>query len=544
MSSTFKGLTEFYGGTSDRGVLYKDGEIFIGQVLDVGKSTTKFQVSGLDLSPETNPYMMGTIRFLLANGGNKAEKYVISTAEPLDRASYRLPFAGEQVLLVRKLGKYYYLSVVTPSFFMRNNIDPLLLQDAQQSTGAARRSGDSSIPRKFEVDKDIEAERFAIKNDFEEGALQNTAGAFTRVREGDTILEGRMGGVIKLTQTITKEGVWNSETQILNIGQSIDGDPMLIMEAGVRRKNIATTPLDEDIIEDHDINGDRSSFYLTTSQVVPLQVASSKKMNTWSVSVRRGELTKSDDPASRMTAMFPDLVYDPDFKPEVITSGLNLTIGGGGGSGGAGGGNGATMGLDAENALAYDLILKYEGTGYEAGWDIGNWRIGHGSSTITLENGIVTRLGGDRTQRPVSIDKATGVITYVPIGNIVNTDGQPYGKGILWHSRNTPGAGEYPLITLADADRDLARRVKTEFVPDVIEFIGRDVANFIGIGGVAALTSIKYNYGNITKQGAGSAAIRAFEQKNINILVDHIKGLSAGPKRRAFEANVVLTKSM
>jgi len=530
MSSVFKGLTEFFGSAAGPESAFKQGEVFIGQVLDVGKSTTTYTIGGVDYNPTTNPYLIGSIRFLKANSGGKAEKEVTSTAEPLDRSCYRLPFAGEQVLIVKKLGRYFYFDVVTPGFFLRNNIDPTLMQNAYAS------SGEPAIT----VDPEIEAQRFATKNDFGEDALFNRAGTFTRMREGDSILEGRMGGIIKFTQTITKDGVWNPETQITNIGRSDDGDPMLIMKASIRRKEVNEIVQEPNLIEDDDINEDGSSFYLTTTQNVPIRVDTSVSMLSWNVNVTKGVITGSTDPAARLQS-FVEGSYDPLFQPTVITSGLNLTIGGGGGGGG---GNGAIMGLDTENALAYDLILKYEGTGYEAGWDIGNWRIGHGSSTITLENGVVAKLGGDRTQRPVAIDKTTGVITYAPIGNIVNTDGQPYGSGILWHSKNTPGAGEYPLITLADADRDLARRVKTEFVPDVIEYIGRDVATFIGIGGVAALTSIKYNYGNISNQGAGEAAIRAYKQNNINILVDHIKGLTAGPKRRAFEANVVLTKSM
>lgn len=537
MSSVFKGLTEYFGASTAQGDTFKEGEVFIGQVLDVGKSTSTYSIGGTAITPTMDPYTIGMIRFLRANNGSKAEKNVVTTAEPLDRSCYRLPFAGEQVLVVKKLGSYYYFDVVTPSFFLRSNINPVLMQDAYASSGEAAIS----------VDPEIEAQRFATKNDFSEAALTNRAGSFTRVREGDSILEGRMGGLIKFTHTITQDGVWNPETQITNIGRSDNGDPMLVMKASIRRKEINEIIQETNLLEDDDINEDDSSFYLTTTQNVPMKVATSVSMLSWNVAVTKGAFTGSDDPTVRLQSLVEG-TYDPNFQPEVITSGLNLTIGGGGGgtggSGGAGGGNGAAMGLDTENALAYDLILKYEGTGYEAGWDIGNWRIGHGSSTITLENGVVAKLGGDRTQRPVAIDKTTGVITYAPIGNIVNTDGQPYGSGILWHSRNTPGAGEYPLITLADADRDLARRVKTEFVPDVIEFIGRDVANFIGIGGVAALTSIKYNYGNIKKQGAGPAAIRAFKENNINILVDHIKGLTAGPKRRAFEANVVLTKSM
>lgn len=312
MSSVFKGLTEYYGAAAAPSNTFRDGEVFIGQVLDVGKSTSKFTIGDIELTPTQDPYVIGMIRFLKANSGNKAEKDVTLIAEPLDRANYRLPFAGEQVLIVRKLGRYYYFDVITPSFFLRNNINPTLLQDAFDSSGAPA----------ITVDPEIEAQRFALKNDFSDNALNGTAGSFTRVREGDSILEGRMGGVIKFTHTITKDGVWNPETQITNIGKSVDGDPMLIMKASVRRKEVNEIIQEPNLIEDDDINVEDSSFYLTTSQNVPIKLAASVSMSSWSVNVTKGKLGLSDDPAARFQSFFPELTYDPNFVPSVNVSGL------------------------------------------------------------------------------------------------------------------------------------------------------------------------------------------------------------------------------
>jgi len=312
MSSVFKGLTEYYGSSTGPSNTFKEGEVFIGQVLDVGKSTSKFTIGVTTITPTEDPYIIGMIRFLKANSATKPEKDVTGIAEPLDRARYRLPFAGEQVLLVKKLGKYYYFDVVTPSFFLRNNIDPTLLQNAFDSSGAPA----------ITVDPEIEAQRFALKNDFSDNALSGRAGSFTRVREGDSILEGRMGGVIKFTHTITKDGVWNPETQITNIGKSSDGDPMLIMKASIRRKEVTESVLESNLIEDDDINEEDSSFYLTTTQNVPIKVASSVSMSSWSVNTTKGKFGLSDDPASRFQAFFPELTYDPNFVPSVNVSGL------------------------------------------------------------------------------------------------------------------------------------------------------------------------------------------------------------------------------
>jgi len=312
MSSVFKGLTEYLGASAAPENTFKQGEVFIGQVLDVGKNTSTFAIGGTEINPTNNPYLIGSIRFLKANKGGKAESAVTSTAEPLDRSCYRLPFAGEQVLIVKKLARYYYFDVVTPSFFLRNNINPTLMQDAYDSSGAPAIS----------VDPEIEAQRFALKNDFSEDTLINTAGAFTRVREGDSILEGRMGGLIKFTQTITKDGVWNPETQIANIGRSIDGDPMLVMKASVRRREFNEIIQEPNLIEDDNINEDDSSFYLTTSQKVPMQIATSVSMSSWSVSITKGKFGLSDDPAARFQSFFPELTYDPNFIPSVNVSGL------------------------------------------------------------------------------------------------------------------------------------------------------------------------------------------------------------------------------
>jgi hypothetical protein len=312
MSSIFKGLTEYFGAASAPSNTFKEGEVFIGQVLDVGKSTSKFTLGAIEITPTQNPYSIGMIRFLKANSGTKAEKDVTQIAEPLDRANYRLPFAGEQVLLVKKLGKYYYFDVVTPSFFLRNTIDPTLLQDAFDSSGAPA----------LTVDPEIEAQRFALKNDFSENALNGRAGSFTRVREGDSILEGRMGGAIKFTHTITKDGIWNPETQITNIGKSVDGDPMLIMKASVRRREVNEIIQEPNLIEDDDINEEDSSFYLTTSQNVPIKVAASVSMSSWSVNITKGKLGLSEDPAARLQSFFPALSYDPNFVPSVNVSGL------------------------------------------------------------------------------------------------------------------------------------------------------------------------------------------------------------------------------
>ena len=127
---------------------------------------------------------------------------------------------------------------------------------------------------------------------------------------------------------------------------------------------------------------------------------------------------------------------------------------------------------------AYDLILKYEGFNATAKWDKTNWRIGHGSSTVTLADGSVYRLSNNRSETPT--------IT----------------------------------ITKEDADRDLRRRVSDEFIPKVKKSLGDDVMSAWEDGTLAALTSICYNYGSLP-----NTIIDAAKTKTTSILVAAVRAL-------------------
>ena len=147
---------------------------------------------------------------------------------------------------------------------------------------------------------------------------------------------------------------------------------------------------------------------------------------------------------------------------------------------------------------AYDLILKYEGFNATAKWDKTNWRIGHGSSTVTLADGSVYRLSNNRSEKPT--------IT----------------------------------ITKEDADRDLRRRVTDEFIPKVKKSLGSDAYDVWEAGTIAALTSICYNYGSLPK-----SIINAAKTKTTSTLVAAVRALgtdNAGinKKRRTKEADYIV----
>jgi hypothetical protein len=273
-----------------------------------------------------------------------------------------------------------------------------------------------------------------------------------------------------------------------------------------------------DFYDDDNINTDLSSVYLVSSQKIPLEVDSSTKMLSWAIATKAGETVgAADENSAILQSFFPGDVYDPTKVPNVITSNVN--------AGGGGGTTAAALGLTGADAMAYDMILSEEGNINEAMWDISNWRIGHGSSTFTLANGIVVRLDDNKAKRPIAVDQTTGALTFEDIGDTIVRDGKRHNSGIIWKSTMTAGFVERPLITVADADRDLARRVRDEFVKDVIAKTGNDLAIWLGNGGVAALTD---------------AAKRAYQAQDKNILADYVRTMNPVNDRRAKEATYIL----
>jgi murein DD-endopeptidase MepM/ murein hydrolase activator NlpD len=335
MSSLYKGLAEYHRSQLSLSQnLTREGEVFIAQVLGLWKDGTPVTIGSSNQTTEDLPIAVGAIRFNRANISKKPEDTVPDIAEPLDRGSYRLPMIGEQVLVTYLHGRYYYFQVVSSTVSMLLNIDPNLLENEYEST---------SEPR-IAVDPEIQRLRFDARTDFKADTLQpkQKSGLFSKVREGETILEGRMGGVIKLTHTITKEGVWDKDKQIANLGTSYDGDSMLLMKANIRRKSVEDLGLGVGSLEDDDINEDLSSFYLTTSQLVPMQIASSKKLFSWTTDITRTNVSAAEDEATaRLQQLFPD-GYDPSDVVQVNVYGLE-TVQTGGSAGGQLGGPGVVV---------------------------------------------------------------------------------------------------------------------------------------------------------------------------------------------------------
>ena len=148
---------------------------------------------------------------------------------------------------------------------------------------------------------------------------------------------------------------------------------------------------------------------------------------------------------------------------------------------------------------AIDLLKRFEGFVDTPQWDVNNWRIGHGSSTITKPDGTVIQLGSDQSVKPDE------------------------------------------TVTREDAARDLKRRLETEFIPKkVMPWVSADTPDGI----IAVLTSVAYNYGSLPK-----SVIRAMNQADgsgdytivadaVRALETHNAGINA--KRRNKEADYIL----
>ena len=144
-------------------------------------------------------------------------------------------------------------------------------------------------------------------------------------------------------------------------------------------------------------------------------------------------------------------------------------------------------------SMARSLIVDKEGFEEMPYWDVNAYRAGYGSDTYTLADGTVKKV----------------------------QQGVP--------------------ITRADADRDIDRRISTEFMPRARSGVGPDIWDKLPAAAQAALTSIAYNYGSVPER-----VTRVAKSTNGNIeaiagAVEGLKGDDGGINagRRQHEADMI-----
>lgn len=137
------------------------------------------------------------------------------------------------------------------------------------------------------------------------------------------------------------------------------------------------------------------------------------------------------------------------------------------------------------------LIKEFEGFRETPYWDVNANRAGYGSDTITAADGS--------------------------------------------HRRVTPD----DIVTQEDADRDLERRLNSEFIPEIVDDIGSDVWNGLSANTKAALTSIAYNYGSLPSRVIKAA--KGGDPESLAVAIEQLQTHNGGVnrKRRLKEADLV-----
>jgi len=313
MSSLNKGLSEYINPTPQTApVVKKSHETFLGHVLEVVTDSESDLYDGIE--------SIGLIKVnLIPTNYDKPESNAKVLAYPMDRGNYILPLAGQQVwgmigLAPDATQRYYYGGVISTEQTSTATIIPFL--------GAAP----SSLKQDGYPTPAVAAKRFDERNGYQRESLAKGK-SLEKFREGDKIIEGQFGGVIKFTHTITKPGVWNTAAQITNINNpnqlpSKDGDPMLIIKA--EKKNPGLT------FEDSDINVDDCNIYLTTTQNVPMELNCSTKLQsyTYTPDIPSEIGTTIDEESSSITKFFGG-GFDPNAKISIKLEGSIEYAGGG-----------------------------------------------------------------------------------------------------------------------------------------------------------------------------------------------------------------------
>lgn len=152
------------------------------------------------------------------------------------------------------------------------------------------------------------------------------------------------------------------------------------------------------------------------------------------------------------------------------------------GSYGGGGGfntNGVPTIVGGAVGASSQVIREFEGYRSTAYYDVDAWRVGYGSSTVTREDGTVVRV-----------------------------------------TRDT-------VVNRADAERDLKRRIREEFLPSARQAVGSDVFDNLKPGQQAVLVSLAYNYGPNAWTGSLSGVASSVRSGNTNEAARAINRLGA-----------------
>jgi len=394
MSSLNKGLSEYINPSIRVGAASPTNlETFTCHVLEVVKD---------EKSPYYDPKLgtasIGSIKVkIVTRQYNKYEDVAYYRAFPFDRGDYVIPLPGEAVICTiglapmadgpnRTFGmSILYIAVVALDNQLTKNAAPFLSSDAYHTDSKL-----AGFFQQLQIDAEIVKKRFDNRLDIAEKAFVDSVG-MTLMRPGDTVLEGRFGGLIKMTSTQV-EG-WDPINQITNIGTtSMPSDPMTIIKAHRRyvRKTFES-PLVKSLLGkpdylDDDINFDDASIYMLSSQNVPLEIHCSENLKSWNYTTHIDGLSTTDSKMTSLSSLFGG-GFDPNYKLSLKVVGT-LEIPGFGGQQVGGGANtpiGATELVKTKTMM--DAFVQSGFTVAQAAGIVGNIFAESGMKEWNIENG-------------------------------------------------------------------------------------------------------------------------------------------------------------
>jgi len=333
----FTGLTErLLPGAPPANMQGVSAVNIIGQVLDVITSLDLETAQTIDKSMSQ---FNGAVLFKAAEFDDRLyEEDVARLAFPLDRNNYRLPIPGELVEIIvayttsTSHKAFFYKTVISNAGVALNNSLPFVLTGPKQVKKPV-----GGLLANLLNNEDASAKRFEERFKHNPESFKESP-SVTSLREGDKLIEGRFGGSIKFTSTISDNTIWTSN-QISRLDVSKEGDPFIVIKNSKKPLNI---PGQFQVLDDiPDL--DQSSIYLTTTQTIPLAIGSSKKMISWDTDITIGSIIENNDEAKTLDNFFNDR-YDPtismvvDVKTDLdlgsnyqTNPGANQVIPGGGG---------------------------------------------------------------------------------------------------------------------------------------------------------------------------------------------------------------------
>lgn len=219
---------------------------------------------------------IGKIRFRdVVNEYSKAEDDCNKIAYPLDRSIQRYPYPGEEVIIYRAFGEvtaeqalvlsniFFYTFVVSVHHNITYNQNPFI--------GTSNAYGNPND--NYNVAKRRFEKKAIDLNSVRDGSNKTKIYKQLRPQEGDFIIQGRFGNSIRLGSTSARgtSNEWNDS----NAGVAGDG----IMILRVDRDN---TIQEKSMLVSEAADNDDASIYMCTSQLIPLTLACTKEMKSWS----------------------------------------------------------------------------------------------------------------------------------------------------------------------------------------------------------------------------------------------------------------------